>query len=140
MYFIHYLRFRWLLRLNCTRLFPQILRKYATVIWRAPILLDARRIWITTISTRSTLLWRNVKDVLTFCSFRYLTDLKDPKKMGKVAIITRLKYAIAIPSILDGGLSVTFFTASITLSWMFIGISVTGSAISTEVFVTSLQK
>lgn len=72
---------------------------------------------------------------LTFCSFKYFTDLKDPKKMGKIAIITKLKYAIATPSILVGGLSVTFLTASLTVFSIVIGISVADSAISYDIFV-----
>lgn len=71
---------------------------------------------------------------LTFCSFRYFTDLKAPKNMGNIAIITKLKYAIATPSILAGGLSVTFLTVSLTASSMFIGSSVAESAISYELF------
>lgn len=71
-------------------------------------------------------------ELLTFCSFKYFTERKDPKNMGKIAIITKLKYAIATPSILDGGFSVTFCTASFKLSSMFTGISVTDSAIINE--------
>lgn len=39
-----------------------------------------------------------------------------------------------MPSILVGGFSVTFFTVSLTVSSMFIGISVADSAISYELF------
>lgn len=69
---------------------------------------------------------------LTFCSLRYFTDLKDPKNIGKIAIITKLKYAIATPSILEGTFSVAFLTVSRTLSPMSKGISVADSAIFTE--------
>lgn len=70
---------------------------------------------------------------LTFCSFRYFTDRKAPKNIGNTAIITKLKYAIAMPSILVGGFSVTFCTASLTASSILtIGISVADSAISYE--------
>lgn len=41
-----------------------------------------------------------------FCSSLCLTDLSEPKKIGSNAIITRLPYATATPSGLDGVLTV----------------------------------
>ena len=75
----------------------------------------------------------NISCQPTFCSVRYFTERKDPKKMGNNAIKTKLAYATSIPSGVAGTLPVAFLAVSFTAVERFATVSFTNdSAILTS--------
>ncbi|RMX53447.1 hypothetical protein pdam_00013290 [Pocillopora damicornis] len=63
--------------------------------------------------------------IITERSKIYLTERKEPKKIGKRAIKTKLEYAINIPSGVAAALPVTFFAVSFTVAERFATVSFT---------------